>query len=206
MRDEDLGAELAGEPPEPPDRPDARDRIDIAYLPLDDPLAEAQRTRVDPWAGAVAGTGRPLDDPELEPLWAALDGRFVLVHPVEAPDPRLARFYLSNLLGNPYETALAAACLVFGGVLSRYPGVQFCLVHAGGATAMIARRWQQGYDTRRPGISKLELEPRDALRRLYVDSLAHSAAALALAASVFGDDHVLPGSDWPFPMGEELEG
>src|SRR4029077_7381654 len=130
----------------------------------------------------------------------ALDGRFVLVHPVDAPDARLARYRLTHLLGFPYETALAAACLVFGGVLARHPGVRFCLAHAGGATAALAGRWQHGYDVRRPGIGELELEPREALRRVAVDSVAHSPEVLALARTTFGE--VLTGSDWPYPLGQ----
>jgi aminocarboxymuconate-semialdehyde decarboxylase len=184
----------------------------LAHLPMADPKgaeAEARRCHAQPWAGVVVVSSTPgltLDDPAFDGLWSALedgDGRFVLVHPVDAPDPRLDRFYLTNLLGNPYETALAAACLVFADVPARFPGVRFCLAHAGGATAMVAGRWEQGYETRRPGLERrLALPPREAVRRLFADTVAHSSAALELAAEVFGAEHVLLGSDWPFPMGE----
>src|SRR5262245_40941629 len=97
----------------------------LAHLPMANPEgaeAEARRCRAEPWAGVVVVSSAPgltLDDPSFDGLWSALDegeGRFVLVHPVDAPDSRLDRYYLTNLLGNPYETALAAACLVFADV------------------------------------------------------------------------------------------
>ena len=62
-------------------------------------------------------------------------------------------------------------------------------------------RWQLGVETRRPGIAPLALEPRDAVRRFYVDSLVHSPAWLAAIIEIIGADRVLLGSDWPFPMG-----
>src|SRR2546423_1809642 len=71
----------------------------LAFLPIADPpraVAEASRRRGDPWAGAVIASSageRTLADRELEPLWEALDGSFVLVHPGEAPDPRLDLVY-----------------------------------------------------------------------------------------------------------------
>ena len=42
---------------------------------------------------------------------------------------RLQPFYLHNLLGNPFDTAIAAAHLVFGGVLDRHPNLQVLLLH-----------------------------------------------------------------------------
>jgi aminocarboxymuconate-semialdehyde decarboxylase len=182
----------------------------LAYLPIADAsraVAEARRCRGEPWAGYVvpsSAASRTLANADLDPLWAVLDesDAFVFVHPADAPDARLAPFHLGNLLGYPYETAFGAASLVFADVPARFSRIRFCLAHAGGATAMLAGRWQRGYETRRPGIPDLRLAPREALARIAVDSLAYSDAALTLARRTFAD--VLPGSDWPFPMGESL--
>ena len=76
---------------------------------------------------------------------------FTLIHPGHSDDKRLDSFYLSNLLGNPYETGLAAAELVFADVPGRFPGIRFCLCHGGGVTAAVAGRWQRGIDTGPPG-------------------------------------------------------
>lgn len=181
----------------------------LVHLPIEQPavaLAEAEGRGSDGAGFAIAShaPGVSLAGPDLRPLWEVLDARHavVFVHPARPEDPRLERWYLSNLLGNPYETALAAAHLVFGSVLDRFENIRFCLAHAGGAAAAVAGRWQQGYATRRPGIPPSR-PPAELLRRLYVDCIAFSQTYLDLAQTVFGDDHVVLGSDWPFPMGLE---
>lgn len=190
----------------------APDRLrSLGHLPLQAPdlaASEVKNSPLETHSGYAIGTsvgGLTLDDPSLEPVFQSLDaaGRFVFIHPVEAPDPRLGRYYLGNLLGNPYETSLAAACLVFSGMLSRYGNTRFCLAHAGGAAPYLIGRWQRGYDTERPGISVLPVEPREALRRLWFDSVTHSNAALKLLVKEVGADRVLLGSDYPFPMRED---
>ncbi|MDQ7909569.1 amidohydrolase family protein [Phytohabitans sp. ZYX-F-186] len=181
----------------------------LAYLPLHDPAAalRAYQTVGDgEWVGVVAGAGGrcpSLADPAYEPLWRALDadGRALLLHPAQSPDYRLADFYLHNLLGNPVETAVAAAQLVFGNVLARHPGLKVVLVHGGGAVPALAGRWSRGVETARPGVPEQELGVRDALRRFWVDALTHDATMARVLVDVFGPDKVLLGSDWPFPMG-----
>lgn len=152
-------------------------------------------------SGHAAGQG--LSDDAYAPLWRALDnaGHFLLIHPGESDDGRLAPFYLGNLVGNPVETGIAAAHLVLGGVLHRHPAMKICLAHAGGITAILAGRLQRGFDTSRPDMDLSVPPPATLLRRLWVDCIAHDPAAHALAASVHGQDHILFGSDWPFPMG-----
>lgn len=152
-----------------------------------------------------AGTGddRGLSEASFEPLWRLLHeaGSFVFLHPGECADGRLKAFYLSNLVGNPYESTVAIAHLVFGGVLDRYPGITFCFAHGGGLTPTVAGRLQRGFDTDRPGVDTSVTAPREALRRIHVDCICHDEAALALAEEVFGPEQVVFGSDWPFPMG-----
>jgi aminocarboxymuconate-semialdehyde decarboxylase len=180
----------------------------LAHLPIEHPTvarSEASARGGPHWAGFAIASHAPrvtLADAELRSLWEVLDERraFVFVHPGDPEDARLDRWYLANLLGNPYETGLAAAQLVFGGVIASFERIRFCLAHAGGVTAALAGRWQQGFETERPGVPR-EHAPRTLLRRLYVDCVAFSDLYLELAAAVFGAEHVLLGSDWPFPMG-----
>lgn len=183
----------------------------LAFLPLSAPeeaAREAESRTGRSWVGFLVGTsapGRTLADPALEQLWSVLDerGSFVFVHPVDHPDERLDRFYLRNLLGNPVETGLAAASLVFSDAVARYPRIRFCLAHGGGVTSVLSGRWERGHATSRPGIGSLTLSPAQALARMFVDSVTCSRPALELAIDTFGVDHVLLGSDWPFPMGDE---
>jgi aminocarboxymuconate-semialdehyde decarboxylase len=61
-------------------------------------------------------------------------GWFFLIHPhgeIMQGD-RLKSYYMRNFVGLPFETTMAGASLVFGGVLERFPNVNFCLCHGGG--------------------------------------------------------------------------
>ena len=142
-------------------------------------------------------------DPKFDLLWQWLDARdaFVFLHPGTCADPRLAQFYLENLVGNPVETGVAAAHLVMAGVPSRYPGIRFTLAHAGGIFTTLIGRLERGFETTRPGVNTDIERPLQAARRFYVDNIAHHDGLLELAGKMVGEEHVLYGSDWPFPMG-----
>ncbi|MDR3398868.1 MAG: amidohydrolase family protein [Pandoraea sp.] len=177
------------------------------HLPLEHPELAAEivlaNRGVKRYAAAAGGYEGTLSDAAYEPLWDALNRQsaFLFLHPGHCCDTRLGKFYLENLMGNPTETAVAASHLAFGGVATRYPDIRFCLAHGGGATAMLAGRYERGYRTSRPGVDTSLPSPRGIFSRFYVDCITHDADALALSAAVFGKEHVLFGSDWPFPMG-----
>lgn len=182
----------------------------LFHLPTQDPataLAVAEAAIGDGHVlfSMPTGTGdeRGLSDPGFEPLWRALDeaAAFVFLHPGECADGRLRAFYLSNLLGNPYESSVALAHLAFAGVLERFSRMILCFAHGGGLAPMVAGRWQRGFDTARPGVDAAGAEPAAQLRHVYVDCICHSEPAARLAEEVFGADKVVFGSDWPFPMG-----
>lgn len=181
----------------------------LPHLPVEHPDLAADIARRSIEVGLrrfsmpAGGPGRMLSDLAYAPLWDALDAgaAFVLVHPGESIDARLEPFYLTNLLGNPYETTLAIAHLAFGGVIACHPNITFCFAHGGGAAPMLTGRFQQGFDTARPGVDKTLPPPREALRRLMADCVTHDADALRLVETVFGPDRIVFGSDWPFPMG-----
>lgn len=182
----------------------------LAYLPAERPnLATRVVEDLDEsWAGVVLGTDLGdlvYSSPELEALWEMLAGRGLpaFIHPGECPDDRLGVSYLGNLVGNPYETAVAAAHLVFGDVVGRHPGLHILLAHGGGATASLVGRWERGLATDRPGVGPLSLTPSEAVRRMWVDSLVHDPSFLRHVVTTFGIDSVMFGSDWPFPMGAD---
>lgn len=151
-----------------------------------------------------AGTGddRTLSEPAFVPLWEALDKAksFVFFHPGECADGRLSAFYLTNLLGNPYESTVALAHLMFAGIFDRYPGMTTCFAHGGGLVPMVAGRFQRGFDTARPGLESAAA-PVAAHANLFVDCICHNEAAAINAEATFGASNVVFGSDWPFPMG-----
>ena len=188
--------------------PHGRKLRPMAYLPVEDPdVAMEIAAELDQgWAGVVMGTDAgalSYASDKLDPLWQSLSERKLplFIHPGSTPDARLEPFYFSNLIGNPVETTVAAANLVFAGVLHRYPGLKIILAHGGGCLAALCGRWQRGVATKRPDVPALALEPKDAVRRFYVDSLVHSSPVLKMVIEVMGEDRILLGSDWPFPMG-----
>jgi aminocarboxymuconate-semialdehyde decarboxylase len=110
-------------------------------------------------------------------------------------------YYLGNLIGNPLDTTIAAACLVFGGVVARYPNIKFFLVHGGGFLPYQAGRWQHGWHARPEPQVKLKEPPEAAIRTFYFDTILHGRPALEFLVSTFGASHVLLGSDYPYDMG-----
>jgi aminocarboxymuconate-semialdehyde decarboxylase len=183
----------------------------IATLPLQAPQLAADELRHAVRAlglrGAQIGSnvaGKNLDDPELEPLWAAAAevGAFILLHPINvAGADRLSSYYLTNLIGNPLDTTIAAACLAFSGVLERYPSLKICLAHGGGFVPYQAGRLVHGWHVRAEPKRKLAKPPTDALARFYFDTIVHSKEVLEFLAGIAGPGRVLLGSDYPFDMG-----
>lgn len=151
--------------------------------------------------------GRNLDDERLLPVWSALaDADLpVLVHPYQgdvAGMERMRRYYLFNLIGNPMDTTIALASVVFGGILDRFPTLRWCFVHGGGYAPFQIGRWDHGWSVRREPKAHLSEPPSTRLSRLFYDSLTHGAPALRLLAEHVGRTQIMLGSDYPFDMGD----
>ncbi|KAA6178703.1 amidohydrolase family protein [Pseudomonas marginalis] len=182
----------------------------LYYLPLEHPdllntLCEGYETAAFEGIALAAGGHANIvySRKEYDVLWQWLDDckAFVFLHPGCCQDPRLTAFYLENLIGNPMETGVAAAHLVMAGIPERYPDIRFCLAHAGGTFPSLVGRMERGFDTQRPGVDTALERPLQSARRFYVDNIAHHPGLLTLAGQVVGQQHVVYGSDWPFPMG-----
>jgi aminocarboxymuconate-semialdehyde decarboxylase len=157
--------------------------------------------------GAMIGSnvnGRNLDDPALEPFWAAAAalGAFIFVHPhAGAAAERLGSYYLKNLVGLPFETTVAGASLVFGGVLERHPSLKVCLSHGGGFLPYQAGRFRHGFEVRPEAKVNLTHGPQESIGRLFYDTILHDKPTLEFLIASVGPQFVLLGSDYPFDMG-----
>ena len=157
--------------------------------------------------GAMIGSNvntRNLDDPALAPFWAAAEtlGAFIFVHPhAGAAAERLGSYYLKNLVGLPFETTVAGASLVFGGVLERHPGLKVCLSHGGGFLPYQAGRFRHGFEVRPEAKVNLPDGPQESIGRLFYDTILHDKHTLEFLVSSVGPQYVLLGSDYPFDMG-----
>ena len=191
----------------------APDRLrTLCQVPLQDVDAaciEVKRSHDAGHVGVHIGnhvSGRNLDDPELLRFLAFCGehGIPVLVHPWDMmAGDRMPEYMLKWLVGMPAETHLAILSLVLSGAFERLPSdLRICFCHGGGNFAAQIGRVDNAWRRRdivRRDCPKL---PSTYASRFFVDSAVFSDDALRLLAAVMGDDHILMGSDYPFPLGE----
>ncbi|MDQ0145612.1 amidohydrolase family protein [Pseudarthrobacter niigatensis] len=154
----------------------------------------------DPERGTVE-----LSDPRLEAFWSRAEelGALVFLHPFGCSlDERLDRFYLANTVSQPAENAVALSHLVFSGVLDRHPSLKVLAAHGGGYLPTTLGRSDHAWRVR-PEAHGCAEPPSSYLKRLYFDSLVHSAAELRALVAAAGPGQVLLGSDYPFDMGSD---
>jgi aminocarboxymuconate-semialdehyde decarboxylase len=149
--------------------------------------------------------GKELSDPAFAPFWAKAEalGALVVIHPngfTEAQ--RLTRFYFNNVIGNPFDTTLALHYLIFDGVLERYPNLKILAVHGGGYLGGYSGRIDHAWGARSDARGSLPKPPTEYLKRVYVDSVVFTPHQLKYLIEVFGTDHVLMGTDYPFDMAD----
>ena len=158
--------------------------------------------------GVYMGTNinhRDLDDPLFGPIFARIEALDlpVFLHPLQVVGgQRTAPFNLSNILSFPFDTAIAACHLIFGGVLDRHPKLQVCLPHGGGVLLMLTGRIDHGAAVR-PEIQKLQLPqaPSKYLQRFMFDTLVHSKSVMEFVISEVGAERIMIGSDYCLDMG-----
>jgi aminocarboxymuconate-semialdehyde decarboxylase len=183
----------------------------LATLPLQDvpaAVAELERAvRQLGLRGAYIGSnvcGKDLDHPDLLPFFAKAEalGAPIFIHPIDILGvERLRAYYLHNGLGNPFDTAVAAARLIFGGVLDRFPRLRVCLAHAGGALPILIGRLDRVYRVRKEARGNVRRSPGTYLRRFTYDTITHHGPALHYLISLVGADRVALGTDYRFDMG-----
>lgn len=183
----------------------------IATLPMQAPKAAADELERSMSKLGLKGmqigsniNGKNLDEPEFEPVWQVANqhSAFCMVHPNNvAGVDRMKNYYLNNLIGNPLDTTIAAACLVFGGVIARFPKIKFFMVHGGGFTPYQAGRWQHGWHVRPEPKKHLKYPPAETIRTLYWDTILHSQPQLEFLVKEWGANRIMLGSDYPYDMG-----
>lgn len=181
----------------------------LATLPMQDPdaaVAELQRSvRELGLRGAEIGPhveGRPLDDASLRPVLATAAELEVplLLHPYYVGStPGLDDFYLTNLAGNPWQTAVSASRLILSGMLDELPALDLVLVHGGGHLPYQVGRLDHGHKVR-PEAATPTQPPSAYLRRFHYDTLTHRPSALRWLVDEVGADRVVYGTDLPFDM------
>lgn len=183
----------------------------LATLPLNDPAAavrELERACTQlglPGAMLFSNVnGTALADARFWPLYEVADGLGAVLH-IHPTNPvgveAMTDFWLMPLVGFPFDTTLAAAHLVFGGVAERFPRIRWVLSHLGGAIPYLAERLDRGYHAFPECRAHLSRPPSEVLKRFYYDTVNFDRGALALAVAFAGAGQLLAGSDYPHQIG-----
>jgi aminocarboxymuconate-semialdehyde decarboxylase len=189
----------------------------LATVPLQDPVLavkELERAKrelglVGVQIGSHIGDWN-LDAPELAAFFAACAdlGVAVLIHPWDMMGgASMPKYWLPWLVGMPAEQSRAACSLIFGGVLERNPKLRVAFAHGGGAFPYTLGRIEHGFRMR-PDLVATDnaRNPREYLPRLFFDSCVHDQRALEYLIDTVGAEHVMLGTDYPFPLGEQHPG
>jgi aminocarboxymuconate-semialdehyde decarboxylase len=145
-----------------------------------------------------------LDEPQFAAFWEAAEALRMVVcsHPFEAaPDGMLGRYGLGNLVGNLYDTGLAAALLIYGGVLERHPALRVVLYHAGGALPSLLGRLDMGHRMIPECRAAIPRPPSTYINQFAFDTIAFRLDMLRYLISTFGAERLVIGSDYPLPAG-----
>ncbi|HKN09999.1 MAG TPA: amidohydrolase family protein [Pseudomonadota bacterium] len=149
--------------------------------------------------------GRELSEPQYSPFWKKAEelGALVVIHPNGFTQAeRLTRFYFNNVIGNPLETTIALHYLIFDGVIERHPDLKILAVHGGGYLPAYCGRIDHAWGARSDSHGELPAPPTSYLKKVYFDSVVFTPHQLAHLVRVFGADHIVMGTDYPFDMAE----
>lgn len=159
--------------------------------------------------------GRPLDDPQFDPVFAAMEahGLPIWLHPARTAamsdytTEQRSRFEMWWCFGWPYETSVAMARLVFNGVFDRYPNLKVITHHLGGMIPFYAGRLGPGmevlgqrtsdedYSGIIPGLKRPHL---DYFRNFYADTaMFGSDSGLRCGIDFFSASRIVFASDAP---------
>lgn len=188
-----------------------------AILPLPDIAASLReldhalgQLQLDGVALPTHSEGRYLGDAHFAPLLAALDARktTVFVHPTSPPCFEAFGLELpAPMIEFPFDTTRTAVSLLYGGVLTRHPAINFILPHAGGTLPFLAPRIA-AVGSLKPAIGDRAMPPADAMRslaRMYYDTaLSVTPQQIAALRALVPTSQILYGTDFPFANEDRL--
>lgn len=182
--------------------------IGFACLPFQSPrlaLEELERAaRLPGIRGiymATAVRDRELSDHSFFPVYERVAdlGLPIFLHPMMISNERLKQFYLINACGNPFDTAIAASHLIFGGVLDAFPKLEVSLPHGGGALPILRGRLDRCFEIR-PECKTIRRRPSAYLKRFTYDTITYSAEQLGELVKLVGAERIMAGSDYCFDI------
>lgn len=190
--------------------------LSFCQVPLQDTDAacdELSRAMKDGHVGVQIGNHvgeRNLDDTGLIKFLqhCATENAAVLIHPWDmmAKD-RTAKYMMAWTVGMPAETQLSMVAMILSGAFDRLPpSLRICFAHGGGSFAFLLGRMENAFANRDIARGNITKPPSHYLDRFSVDSAVFDPRALRLLIEVMGADHLMLGTDYPFPLGEQRMG
>jgi aminocarboxymuconate-semialdehyde decarboxylase len=185
--------------------------IGFACLPMQNPILAVQELeRAAKLPGikgvyfATAVRDRELSDRSFFPVYERCEalGLPIFLHPMMINNERLKQFYLINLCGNPFDTAIAASHLIYGGVLDAFPKLEVSLPHAGGVLPILRGRLDRGFYTRAE-CKTISKPPSSYLKRFTYDTITYDEELLEDLIKLVGADRIMAGSDYCFDIAYE---
>jgi aminocarboxymuconate-semialdehyde decarboxylase len=138
----------------------------------------------------------------------AAEGAAVLVHPWDMMGgERTRRFMMAWTVSMPAETQLTLVAMILGGAFDRLPrALKICFAHGGGSFAFLLGRLDNAW-RQHPAVKGLAQHPPSYYcDRFHLDTAVFSQDALAMLLRTVGEDRLVLGSDYPFPLGEPRVG
>jgi aminocarboxymuconate-semialdehyde decarboxylase len=138
----------------------------------------------------------------------AAEGAAVFVHPWDMmAQERMAKYQLPWLVAMPAETQLSILWLILSGAFERLPrSLKICFAHGGGSFPFLLGRVDNAWRNRDIVREDCPRLPSSYVDRFCVDAAVFSADALSFLVRTMGEDRVMLGSDYPFPLGEQQVG
>ena len=190
--------------------------IGLGTVPLQSPnlaIKELERCKSIGLKGVQIGShvnDWNLEHEQLFPFFEACEqlNMALFVHPWEMMgEKQMQKYWLPWLVGMPAETTRAICSMIFGGIFERLPKLKVAFAHGGGSFPYTIGRIQHGYDCR-PDLVAIDnpFPPKNYLGKFYLDSLVHDEKMLHYLIDLVGANRVALGSDYPFPLGENIPG
>jgi aminocarboxymuconate-semialdehyde decarboxylase len=157
----------------------------------------------------IGGTvdGHNLDEPRFRPFWQAVaaKGIPVIIHPDGYQESdRFTQYFMTNCIGNPLETMVAAHRMIFSGLFEELPDLKVVLLHGGGYLPFYTSRadhtWKVRPETR---VHIPDHPPSYYMKKLFYDTMVFQPQYLGHLIEVVGSDRVMAGTDFPFDMGDD---
>ncbi|WP_397474369.1 amidohydrolase family protein [Pusillimonas sp.] len=186
----------------------------LSQVPLQDTklaCEEASRAQAAGCIGVQIGNhvgDKDLDHPDLVDFLThcANESIPVFVHPWDmmGGDGRMKKWMLPWLVAMPAETQLGMLSLILSGALERIPeSLKMCFAHGGGSFAYTLGRVDNAWKHRDIVRQDCPRPPSEYASRLYTDAAVFDHDALNLLVNTMGEDRVMMGSDYPYPLGEQ---